>query len=95
MEAIKYILAGYLILINIIGFAAMGMDKRKAKKHKWRTKEATLFLIAIIGGSPGSWLGMYVFHHKTRHWYFVIGMPLILIAQVVFGVLLYRHFFVL
>lgn len=82
----------YLVISNMIGFAAMGIDKRKARKHKWRTKEATLFLIAIIGGSIGSWIGMYVFRHKTKHWYFVIGIPGILILQVIMAVLLYRHF---
>lgn len=82
MEYMGYIAAGYLVIVNLIGFLAMGMDKRKARKHKWRIKEATLFLLAVIGGSIGCWLGMYVFHHKTKHWYFVIGMPAILALQV-------------
>ena len=71
----------YLIIINIVGFAAMGMDKSKAKKGQWRIPEKTLFLLSIIGGSIGTWAGMYVFHHKTKHWYFVVGMPLILVLQ--------------
>lgn len=77
-----YIIIIYLILINITGFAVMGIDKWKARKQAWRIPEKTLFLISILGGSIGSIAGMYTFHHKTKHWYFVIGMPLILIVQV-------------
>lgn len=60
----------------------MWLDKRKAARHKWRIPEKTLFLISIAGGSIGTWSGMYIFRHKTKHWYFVIGMPLILILQI-------------
>jgi uncharacterized membrane protein YsdA (DUF1294 family) len=60
----------------------MGLDKHKAQKRQWRIPESTLFVLALIGGSVGSILGMRVFHHKTRHWYFVYGMPAILIVQV-------------
>ena len=77
-----YIIIIYLILINITGFAVMGIDKWKARKQAWRIPEKTLFLISILGGSIGIIAGMYTFHHKTKHWYFVIGMPLILIVQV-------------
>ena len=76
------ILAIYFIVINLTGFAMMGIDKRKAVKKLWRIPESTLFVIAIIGGSIGSIIGMSIFHHKTRHWYFVFGMPLILILQI-------------
>lgn len=76
------ILVTYAILINIIGFLMMGIDKWKAKKQAFRIPEATLFTIAIIGGSIGSILGMFTFHHKTRHWYFLYGMPAILILQI-------------
>ena len=68
----------------------MGMDKRRAQKHSFRIPEATLFTIAIVGGSLGSILGMYFFHHKTRHWYFVYGMPLILILQIAVVFFLYN-----
>ena len=61
----------------------MGIDKAKAIKGAWRIPEKTLFLFSIIGGSIGTWAGMYIFHHKTKHWYFVIGMPAILIIQLV------------
>lgn len=72
----------YLLIINLIGFALMGIDKRKAIHHKYRIPEKTLFLTALLGGSIGSILGMQTFHHKTKHWYFVIGMPAILILQI-------------
>ena len=82
------ILSIYFIIINLIGFLSMYLDKYKAKKHLWRIPEATLFIIAIIGGSIGSIIGMRVFHHKTRHWYFVYGMPAILIIQIALVLLL-------
>lgn len=72
----------YFVIINIVGFAIMGIDKRKAIKRNFRIPEATLFIVALIGGSIGSIVGMQVFRHKTRHWYFVFGMPAILIAQI-------------
>ncbi len=72
----------YLIIMNIVGLMVMWLDKRKAVRHKWRIPEKTLFLISIAGGSIGTWSGMYIFRHKTKHWYFVIGMPLILILQI-------------
>ena len=84
MNVVTLIIA-YVIIINLIGFFLMGIDKLRAKKQVWRVPEKTLFIIALIGGSVGTNIGMYVFRHKTKHWYFVIGMPLILIAQVAFG----------
>lgn len=78
---LPYMIAAYLLFINLIGFALMGIDKYKAKKHLWRIPEKTLFLAAVLGGSVGTIAGMYTFRHKTKHWYFVIGMPAILILQ--------------
>lgn len=75
------LLISYFAGMNIIGFALMGIDKYKAKKRAFRIPEATLFIVAIIGGSIGSIIGMYAFRHKTRHWYFVYGMPFILLLQ--------------
>jgi len=72
----------YILIINLIGFLSMGIDKFKAKKGMWRTKEKTLFSIALIGGSIGSIAGMYFFRHKTKHNSFVFGMPMILILQI-------------
>lgn len=82
----SHIVIIYLVLINVAAFVLMGLDKRKAKKNLWRIPEKTLFLSAILGGSAGAIAGMYVFHHKTRHWYFVIGMPLILVIQIGLGI---------
>ena len=84
------IIAGYLALMNLIGFAIMGIDKRRAVKKLWRIPESTLFIVALIGGSIGSIIGMRVFHHKTRHWYFVYGMPFILILQIALIVFIYN-----
>ncbi|MDO4519793.1 MAG: DUF1294 domain-containing protein [Eubacteriales bacterium] len=75
----------YLLCMNVLGFLVMAADKQKARKKAWRIPEKVLFGIAIIGGSIGSWLGMYVFHHKTKHLRFIIGMPLIVIIQIVLG----------
>ncbi|MBD5524923.1 MAG: DUF1294 domain-containing protein [Lachnospiraceae bacterium] len=72
----------YLVFINFISFITMGLDKYKAKKRAWRIPESTLFVLALIGGSIGSIAGMHLFHHKTRHWYFLYGMPAILIIQI-------------
>jgi uncharacterized protein len=79
---VKYLIC-YLILLNFIGFLSMYIDKEKAKKGKWRIKESTLLLIAIIGGSIGSYLGMKTFRHKTNHAKFKYGIPLIIIIQLV------------
>ncbi len=81
MNAITLIII-YLIAINFISFTIMGVDKYKARKRAWRIPESTLFVLALIGGSIGSIAGMHLFHHKTRHWYFMYGMPAILIVQI-------------
>ncbi len=81
MDVITLLLS-YFIGVNLIGFAMMGIDKYKAKKRAFRIPEATLFIVAIIGGSIGSILGMYTFRHKTRHRSFVYGMPFILVLQI-------------
>ncbi|MCM1046918.1 MAG: DUF1294 domain-containing protein [Clostridiales bacterium] len=97
MDVISYIVS-YLSVINIIGIAIMGIDKLKAKKRAWRVPESTLFVIALIGGSLGTTIGMFLFHHKTKHWYFRYGMPAILIIQVAIIVLLLNspiHFSIL
>ena len=82
----------YLAVVNIAAFMLMGIDKRRAKRGAWRIPERTLFLSAILGGSPGAILGMQVFRHKTRHRQFTIGMPLILLVQLaVAGVLFFLY----
>lgn len=82
MRTLLLILLIYLILINITGFALMGIDKKRAIRGAWRISESSLFLTAVIGGSIGCIFGMRHFRHKTKHWYFKYGMPAILILQV-------------
>lgn len=65
-----------LVIINIVAFAMYGIDKSKAKKKRWRISEASLLSVAFLGGAYGAWLGMRVFHHKTRHKKFQILVPL-------------------
>lgn len=73
----------YLLLVNVAAFLVMGLDKRRAKRDKWRISEKALFLPAVLGGALGGVLGMRTFRHKTRHWYFRFGFPLLLVLQVV------------
>lgn len=87
-DTLKIIISVYFLIMNLAGFLSMEFDKRKAIKHQWRVPEKVLFLLAILGGSIGSTTGMYVFHHKTKHWYFALGMPAILIIQILIGILL-------
>ena len=87
----KYVFI-YLLLINLFGFFAMGIDKYKAKKNRWRIPESMLFLLAFLWGSLGTTLGMKVFRHKTKHWYFKFGMPAILILQIALFVYLGLQF---
>ena len=86
---ITLVVLAYLLVMTIVGLIIMKADKTKAEKNKWRIKEATLFLISAIGGSLGTWAGMYLFRHKTKHWYFVAGMPLILILHIALLVFLF------
>lgn len=76
-----FVLIFYILFVNLLGFYAMYNDKMRARKRAFRIPESTLFCLAIIGGSIGCLLGMYFFRHKTRHWTFVYGMPLILTLQ--------------
>ncbi len=86
------LLLAYLIIMNIAGFVSMGLDKSKAKRHAWRIPEATLFIIALLGGSVGSILGMQLFRHKTKHWYFVVGMPVIFFLQLTLAIFIVTKF---
>ena len=80
------ILLLYLLIINAFAFLLMLIDKRRAQKNKWRIPEKTLFLSAILGGSLGALVGMYIFRHKTKHLKFVIGMPVILTTHILLGI---------
>ena len=79
----------YLFLINAAGFVLMLTDKRKARKKLWRIPEATLLLVAVFGGSIGSLLGMYMFRHKTKHLKFTVGIPVILVLQIIACILIF------
>jgi len=76
MELVIYLVIGYLCLLSMIGFILMGVDKRRARRKAWRISERTLILVAFLGGGLGSLLGMYAFHHKTKHIKFRILIPI-------------------
>ena len=78
---INHIVIYYLLIINALAFIVYGIDKLKARKGRWRIPEVTLLLLALVGGSVGSWLGMKVWHHKTMHRKFQYGLPAILLLQ--------------
>ncbi len=79
---LKYVLI-YFLAINIIGFLAMGIDKYKAKKGYWRIPEGTLLMITLLGGGIGTFTGMYLFRHKTKKLKFTVGIPTILIIEII------------
>ncbi len=76
-----YFLMAALLLLNLAGLIIVALDKHKARKGKWRIPEKTFFIIALLGGSSGVYIGMLTFRHKTRHWYFMLGIPAIMILQ--------------
>ena len=77
------IIIGYILIINLVGFVAMYIDKKKAERNEWRIKEGTLLSIALLGGGIGGMIGMYKFRHKTKKLKFTIGFPTIIITQIV------------
>ncbi|MGM9823182.1 MAG: DUF1294 domain-containing protein [Muribaculaceae bacterium] len=79
----------YLLAINVAAFLVYDIDKLKAKRAKWRISEATLLLLAAVGGSIGAWMGMKVWHHKTLHMKFRYGVPIILLLQI--ALIAYLH----
>ena len=93
MDGMK-LFAIYMVVMNVLGVAVMWSDKRRARLHRWRIPEKVLFGVSLLGGSAGTWAGMYLFRHKTKHWYFVIGMPLILVCQAALAIYLV-HLYVL
>ena len=76
----------YVLIINLIGFLIMGLDKFKAKKGFWRTPEKTIFTITLLGGGIGTVTGMYLFRHKTKKMKFTIGLPTIQISEIVLNI---------
>lgn len=89
-QSLSLAAALWLAAMNLIALLLMAWDKSCARKHRRRIPEKMLFLPAVLGGAAGGWAGMYLFHHKTRHWYFVLGMPLLLACHVVLALLLGR-----
>ena len=89
MNTLHSCLAYYLLGINAFTFIVYGIDKYKAKKAKLRIPEATLLLLAVLGGSIGAWMGMKVWHHKTMHKKFKYGIPAILLIQI--ALMTYLH----
>ena len=89
MNTLHSYLIYYLLAINAVAFIMYGIDKYKAKKAKWRISEATLLLLAVLGGSLGAWMGMKVWHHKTMHKKFKYGIPAILLIQI--ALMAYLH----
>lgn len=75
-------LCWYLLIVNVLAFVCYGLDKLKAKRNAPRISERTLLLLALVGGSMGAWLGMLVWHHKTKHAKFRFGVPILLLLQV-------------
>lgn len=88
MNWLIILLIVYLVIINIAGFALMGNDKQRAIKQEWRIPEKTFFIVSIVGGSVGTLIGMYTFRHKTKHWYFVVFIPVIMVVQIILALLL-------
>ena len=89
-----YIPLVYWLIISLVAFAMMGIDKRKAKKHLWRISEKSLVIVALLGGSVGTIAGMKFFRHKTLHWKFKYGMPSIFMIQLILlGAFLYWRYF--
>ena len=85
------LVTGYVVFMSLVGFAMMGIDKRKAIKKAWRIPERTLILTALAGGGIGSFLGMYAFRHKTKHSKFVILLPLSAVLYIILIVQLYMR----
>ncbi len=85
-----HIISYYLLGMNLLGFLFMGLDKWKAKKRAWRIPEATLLLIAALGGAAGAMIGMHLFHHKTRHWYFLYGIPVMLLIHILIALFIWK-----
>ena len=90
-QSLLHIILIDLVIINVVTFFMYGIDKWKAKKSKWRIRETALLGLAVLGGSIGAWLGMKVWHHKTMHKKFRLGVPAIIIIQLsLIGYLLYK-----
>lgn len=91
-QSIILVVMAVLIVMNLVSFALMGIDKRRAQRGAWRISEKALFLTTACFGGLGGFLGMKVFHHKTRHWYFRVFFPVLLVVQIVILAIGAYHF---
>lgn len=82
MNTYQIVITCVFAVMTVLGFVVMGIDKAKAKEGKWRIKEAALFTFAILFGGVGTALGMYVFRHKTKHWYFAVFFPILALVDI-------------
>lgn len=89
MDIYQIILTIFFVVMTIVGLIVMKVDKEKAKRNAWRIKEGTLFTVAALFGGIGTTSGMFLFCHKTNHWYFVVFMPLLAVVNIVLFVFLY------
>lgn len=92
-DILIYLLSVYFGCVSIVGFILPAVDKRRAKKDKWRIRESTLFLISALGGSVAMYISMRLFHHKTKHKRFMIGIPVIIVLQIAVCVAVWYFFF--
>lgn len=92
---LAYIVIGVLLIINIYAFFMMGMDKKRAKLNKWRTPELKMIFTAILGGSIGIYLGMQIFHHKTKKRKFTIGIPAIFVIELLLILVIIKFWYIL
>ena len=88
-----YLLFVYIGVVNVVGFILPAVDKRRAKKDRWRIRESTLFLVSILGGSVAMYISMRLFHHKTKHKRFMIGIPVIIVLQAALIAAVWYFFF--
>ncbi len=88
-----YLLFVYIGVVNVVGFILPAVDKRRAKKDRWRIRESTLFLVSVLGGSVAMYISMRLFHHKTKHKRFMIGIPVIIVLQVALITAVWYFFF--
>ena len=91
-QSIILVVIAVLIVMNLVSFALMGIDKRRAQRGAWRISEKALFLTTACFGGLGGFLGMKVFHHKTKHWYFRVFFPVLLVVQIVILAIGAYHF---
>ncbi|MFZ5988876.1 MAG: DUF1294 domain-containing protein [Bacillota bacterium] len=83
VQPLYLVIISVFFIVNIVGFIICGVDKYKARRGLWRIPEKAFFWIAAIGGAPGTYSGLLFFRHKTKHWYFMLGIPLIFIIQII------------